>query len=61
MIHLDMYQTIAAAVVALMLGKFKKTGKYSGTILHSCPGHRRRGICSADLCMLRHRNCRVFI
>ena len=50
-IQLDMYQTIAAAVLVLMLGK----------ILYSRSGHWRRHFRGVYLYLLCDRYCGVFL
>ena len=50
-IELDMYQTLAVAVLVLMLGKF----------LHSGSGHWRCAVRHFYLCVLCDRRCRVCI
>lgn len=60
-IELDMYQTLAIAVLVLMLGAFfKKTNLFSGEILHSVSGHRRTAFCNFHLHLLQYRTGRIF-
>ena len=45
-IQLDMYQTIAVAVVVLMLGKILEALQCPGKILHTGTGDRRSTFCN---------------
>jgi|GEM_PF-6719834 len=64
-IQLDMYQTLAVAVLVLLLGNYLKKKikirlamkklEYSG----AC--HRRTDFCHHDMHMLCHRNRRIFL
>ena len=53
MITLDMYQTMAVAVVALLLGKFLRNKIYIfNKILYSCTGNWWTHICNFNMHML---------
>ena len=61
-IQLDMYQTLAAAVLVLLLGNYLKKKIYF--LQKFCiPGacHRRTDFCHHDMHMLCHRNRRIFL
>ena len=59
-ITLDMYQTLAAAVVVLALGRFLRGRvQAAGAVLHPGSGHRRRAVRHFYLCMLWNGHCRV--
>ncbi len=59
-IELDMYQTIAVAVVVLMLGKFLKT-KFSILERFCIPAPERRcAVCCIYLSVLCDGNRRIF-
>ena len=59
-ITLDMYQTLAAAVVVLALGRFPAgQGAVAGAVLHPGSGHRRRAVRHFYLRMLWNGHCRV--
>ena len=71
-ITLDMYQTLAAAVVVLALGRFlrgrvrllerkilTKEDSHTGAVLHPGSGHRRRAVRHFYLRMLWNGHCRV--
>ena len=61
-LHLDMYQTLAIAVLVLLLGKFlKKKNKFSGKILYSGSGSRWSAFCHSHLRIVCNRNCRSFL
>ena len=56
-IQLDMYQTLAAAVLVLLLGNYlRKKNKLFGKILYSGTCYRRIAICYLYLYMLYHGN-----
>ena len=58
-IELDMYQTMAVAVLALKI--FKKKVLAAGAVLYSCAGNRRRYFCSGNMYLLCDGNCGVCI
>lgn len=61
-IELDMYQTLAIAVVVLMLGKFlRKKMQPAGKVLHPCARCGRRAVCCVHLRVLCDRHCGVYI
>lgn len=60
-IHLNMYQTLAVAVLVLLFGNFFKTPHWvSGKILYSGTCHWRSFVCNFDLSLLCYRNCGIF-
>lgn len=60
-IELDMYQTLAIAVVVLMLGKFCVKMQLAGKVLHPCARCGRRAVCRVHLRVLCDRHCGVYI
>ena len=61
-IQLDMYQTLAVAVLVLLLGNYlKKENIFPSEILYSGACHRRTDFCHHDMHMLCHRNRRIFL
>ncbi len=61
-IELDMYQTLAVAVLVLMLGKFLRARvQVLDKFLHSGAGHWRRAVRRFYLCVLCDRRGRVRI
>lgn len=61
-IHLDMYQTLAVAVLVLMLGSFlRKKIHFLGKILYSGTRYRRSALCDFHLYLLQYRSCRIFL
>ena len=60
-IHLDMYQTLAVAVLVLMLEFFTRENTFSGKILYSGTRYRRSALCDFHLYLLQYRSCRIFL
>ena len=60
-IELDMYQTLAVAVLVLMLGAYLKSKIYFLEILYSGTCHWRTVIRHLYLYLLYHRSGRIFI
>ena len=56
-IHLDMYQTLAVAVLEF----FTKENTFSGKILYSGTRNRRSALCDFHLYLLQYRSCRIFL
>ena len=60
-IHLDMYQTLAIAVVVLMLGQFLKQKIHFLEILRTCTSRGRSAFCDFYLCLLFYRRSGIFL
>lgn len=61
-IQLDMYQTLAIAVLVLMLGTFlKKRIFFLGKILYTFSCYRRTLICNFHLHLLQYGIGRIFL
>lgn len=60
-IHLDMYQTLAVAVLVLMLGSFYERKYIFWKILYSGTRNRRSALCDFHLYLLQYRSCRIFL
>ena len=61
-IHLDMYQTLAVAVLGTHAWEFfTKENTFSGKILYSGTRNRRSALCDFHLYLLQYRSCRIFL
>ena len=60
-IELDMYQTLAIAVVVLNVGKFLRKNAAAGKVLHPCARCGRCAVCRVHLRVLCDRHCGVYI
>lgn len=61
-LELNMYQTLAIAVLVLILGKFLPSkNQFSGKILYPGTGCRRSDLCDHDLCTVWSGNRRTFL
>ena len=52
-VQLDMYQTLAASVLVLMLGSYLTTDTCAGKILYSGAGRRGTAICDRHMYLLQ--------